>query len=185
MALDLVGNRYTRLLVLRATGTSHRTFREWECLCDCGTVCVKTTNALRTQNTKSCGCALSNPISPKKVKLIPIERLLYNMYCSEYRTNARKRGLEWSLSREQVQRLSKEDCHYCGSPPSRVFTTSKREGSMVVSGIDRVDNDVGYTESNCVAACAPCNRSKMALTADQFRDWMSRTSSHMNLQYNG
>lgn len=58
-----VGDRYGRLVVVEPRGSNARGLRLWACRCDCGTVRVVPGNALRTGNTKSCGCARSASIS--------------------------------------------------------------------------------------------------------------------------
>jgi len=53
--LDLVGNRFERLVVTEFVGTKGGK-RRWKCLCDCGNERILPTDALRNGNTKSCGC---------------------------------------------------------------------------------------------------------------------------------
>lgn len=53
--LDLTEQRYGRLVVL-ARAANRRSVAHWLCQCDCGTVKVVRSNALRSGNTKSCGC---------------------------------------------------------------------------------------------------------------------------------
>lgn len=183
MALDLAGHRYGQLAVLRYNGTSHRTYKEWVCMCDCGNECVVTGNALRQGNVKSCGCLKGTKLC-KRGTLAPGEAA-WNLYVLQYKSNARKRGLEWSLSDDELRILSQMDCHYCGEKPSRVVQTPNKRGSVTVNGVDRLDNELGYSVDNCVAACAPCNRSKMDLSVSEFQDWMMRASERMSLQYNG
>lgn len=62
---------------------------------------------------------------------------------------AKRRGLEWSLSFEDYEIISKQLCFYCGGLLGKFG-----------SGLDRVDNNEGYTFNNVVACCAFCNRLK-------------------------
>lgn len=52
-----LGARYGRLVVERYAGTNRHSHALFECRCDCGTTTIVPANALRTGNTKSCGCA--------------------------------------------------------------------------------------------------------------------------------
>ena len=53
---DLAGQRFGRLLVVRATDQRNNNKVVWECKCDCGnTVYIKST-LLKNGTTKSCGC---------------------------------------------------------------------------------------------------------------------------------
>lgn len=54
--LNLKGERFTRLVCLRATEKRAGGAVVWECLCDCGKIVEATTWRLRSGNTKSCGC---------------------------------------------------------------------------------------------------------------------------------
>lgn len=54
--MDITGNRYGRLVANRQSGVSKRGLLLWECSCDCGTLTVVAGAALRSGNTKSCGC---------------------------------------------------------------------------------------------------------------------------------
>lgn len=58
-AVDLTGQRFGKLTVVRCAGTQPppQSKRLWECACDCGKVIIATTDRLRAGNTASCGCA--------------------------------------------------------------------------------------------------------------------------------
>lgn len=62
-----------------------------------------------------------------------------------YKKKAHERALDFDLTEEQFEKLVTDVCYYCGG-------TSK--------GIDRVYNDIGYIEDNCVACCKYCNHMK-------------------------
>jgi len=54
--LDVSGDRFGRLLVLRFVDVTDTNKALFLCTCDCGKQLELTGNALRTENTKSCGC---------------------------------------------------------------------------------------------------------------------------------
>lgn len=55
-AVNIAGYVYGRLTVLRAEGATSSHNLLWCCSCSCGNEIVVRSNALRTGNTKSCGC---------------------------------------------------------------------------------------------------------------------------------
>jgi hypothetical protein len=55
-AASLLGHRYSRLTVLKDCGSTDNGKKLWLCACECGSTCVAPTGALRSGNTKSCGC---------------------------------------------------------------------------------------------------------------------------------
>lgn len=54
--IDLTGMKFSRLTVLKQSPRKDSR-PVWECKCECGSKVLVSTSALRTGNTKSCGCA--------------------------------------------------------------------------------------------------------------------------------
>jgi len=54
--IDITGQRYGRLTVLRRNGSSPSKKALWECVCDCGNVVTVFSTNLRKGTTQSCGC---------------------------------------------------------------------------------------------------------------------------------
>ena len=79
------------------------------------------------------------------------------------RSGARKRGIEWGLSNEQVadllERAEGTPCPACGQ---WMATRTKHAPSL-----DRLLNHRGYTPDNVAVVCAPCNRTKSTYTGEQ------------------
>lgn len=66
--LDLTGQRFGRLVVIRDSGERTNSKRIiWECKCDCGEISFVNLGALRSGNTKSCGC-LRKEVNSKMMK---------------------------------------------------------------------------------------------------------------------
>lgn len=78
---------------------------------------------------------------------------------TNYVGSARRRGLEFALTREHFEHLIACDCEYCGASPAPL------------NGIDRVDNSFGYVEGNVATACRQCNVAKQTMSVDQFVAW--------------
>ena len=54
--INLTGQRFGRLLVLRDLSKRKSRSIVYVCLCDCGTLKEATSKDLRSEHTKSCGC---------------------------------------------------------------------------------------------------------------------------------
>jgi|SRR5579863_4494551 len=93
------------------------------------------------------------------------KRLLYRLF-SKYRREAKERGFEFSLSKEFFYRTVLLNCFYCGRPPSQEIRDVL--GCILRGGIDRVDNNIGYIENNCVPCCKWCNYEKGTSTLESF-----------------
>lgn len=75
---------------------------------------------------------------------------------SAYRARAEKKGLLFELSPEQFRDFRCKPCKYCGDD------RAERRG------IDRRDNQQGYTIDNVVACCGECNCMKTRLSDTEF-----------------
>lgn len=54
--IDLTGQPFGRLVVIREYGRSKNGAVLWLCKCECGNECVVSSDNLRKQHTRSCGC---------------------------------------------------------------------------------------------------------------------------------
>lgn len=69
LLLDLTGQRFGKLEVIRPTNDRLAGSVIWECKCDCGNTCLVSTVNLRSGRTKSCGCAMGrSPVDLAGVK---------------------------------------------------------------------------------------------------------------------
>jgi hypothetical protein len=88
-----------------------------------------------------------------------------------YRNHAKAKGIPFELSDDDFKTFYFRDCHYCGGKIERV-------------GIDRVDNEIGYTKDNTVPCCELCNRMKSVMDVDVFLKQCEKVSRHTNLNNN-
>lgn len=164
---SLVGKVYNKLTVVKEVPRDEKSRRrKWLCKCECGKEFTTFTRYLQRGSRGDCGCGDFERMSKAMSK--PIGVSLVNSLISTYKSNARKRGHEYTLNKETFEKLIFTDCFYCGDKPSRVYTKTKLVGSIVVNGIDRLDNSIGYTEDNSVACCTECNYMKKELSLEKF-----------------
>ena len=170
--LDIkIGDVYTRFTVIEEPfskrNASGKCERFVKCWCSCGTIKVVSLNSLRMKNTKSCGCLNIERSSRKR--LSDSDRVK-NSLIQEYNNSASQRGLVYDLSETFLFSSIKMDCHYCGKPPSKPHRKCE---TFLYNGLDRVDNSVGYVESNVVPCCFICNRMKGALATKDFLEHLN------------
>ena len=159
----------------------------YKCKCKCNRVAHVNVFNLMSGSSKGCGC-----VRHKKIGIVRS----YTNIRANYLSSANKRGIKFDLTVSDLESLIKQKCHYCGSLPLSPFNPYlKANGSpnrayatindkkyvdsltIYVNGIDRYDNNIGYTLQNCVPCCWICNRAKLNLSAKVFNEWIERIKS--------
>lgn len=142
--INLVGNRYGRLLVIDKAD-SLKGHTRWLCKCDCGKECIVHGVSLKTGNTKSCGCYKAENA-----------RSLY----STVRQNDKHLYAVWNGIKQR-----------CNNPNHKSYKNYGGRGIKMDAGwennyedfykwainagyqrgmeIDRIDNNGNYCEANC------------------------------------
>ncbi len=96
----------------------------------------------------------------------------------DYKKSAVKRGYEYNVSLETFKTLTKSPCIYCGKPPSKVDST-KCSDKFIYTGIDRMNNDLGYEDDNCVPCCTMCNYGKHNRSHDEYQAHLEQVALHV------
>lgn len=96
-------------------------------------------------------------------------RIIFN----EYRQNAKRRGISFDLSFNEFRFIASMHCQYCGS----------RELVSRSMGVDRVNNQEGYSLLNCVPCCSICNRAKKDLPNWIFERWIRSLAIHYRARF--
>jgi hypothetical protein len=72
-----------------------------------------------------------------------------------YKANAKKRGMVWEITLEEMRGFLSSPCVYCGDQST---------------GVDRIDNTLGYIKGNMAACCQICNHMKHTMGREDFID---------------
>lgn len=174
----VIGKRFGMLFVVEArlkkTKTGHNV-SYLLCQCDCGkTSEVALGNLLHGGLARTCGCTRKRPLK------LTAQRSVLNRRLQSYERGARERGLEWALSREKFDELSLSRCFYCGAKGTVRFPVRRATNdteAVEVNGIDRLDNQIGYTAGNCVSCCKFCNQAKSNRSLADFYEWAGRVTT--------
>ncbi len=89
---------------------------------------------------------------------LPKNRFIRARYDAKRRASGAK---EWSITLEEYLEITKNKCTYCN------ISIANSSGS----GLDRVNNDLGYISGNVVACCVNCNRKRGAglMSSEEFK----------------
>jgi len=170
---NIKNQKFGRLVALCDAGYKNRE-RLWKCLCECGRFTTVMASQLKAGRVKSCGCLRSEQASKRAKRDIAGANKLsvgeanLTHVIRGYKNGAKKRDLEFSLTRKQFKRLTQQKCFYCGAKPHNMCYHKQSNGEFIYNGIDRIDNTKGYIIDNCVTCCYICNQWKRAYTQQEF-----------------
>lgn len=189
--LDLTGQRFGRLVATADAGRGKYGV-QWSCICDCGTTRVVPTTALRSGNTKSCGC-LASDMTAARNRAARNDSMPYRAHPTEH--------VIWRTMIARCHNPRSKDYRNYGGRGIRVcpewrqsFATFFADMGERPAGmqIDRRDNDGPYAPDNCrwatVAVNAQNRRTTCWLTLDgvtlHLRGWAQRTGlSHQVIRH--
>lgn len=173
---NLKGNKYNKLYVIsyshKKIYISPNSFKKypryyWNCKCDCGNFVAVLSTRLKNNTTRSCGCLKG------KSKIRKHGEASFDNLYHLYKKRALERGLCFKLSKKHFRKLTQQKCHYSKTPPNHLYKLN-RISPYIGNGIDRKDNNVGYTVKNSVPCCLICNRAKSSLTYREFKNYIKR-----------
>lgn len=142
----------------------------WNCLCDCGNTCQRVqVQLLNPSPLTSCGCQRTTVQQQRKNYGFGS---VNGLMCG-HRIRAKKAGRAFTLTVEEFRELTSSNCYYCGVEPYQVITNGKC-APYVYNGLDRVDNNGGYTTGNVRTCCGICNMAKSDWSEQEFYAWMAR-----------
>jgi len=83
-----------------------------------------------------------------------------SVFYINYRHRAIRKHLEFSITNDDFNQLTSQDCYICGKISTRTHK----------NGVDRYDNELGYTLENCRSCCGECNYMKCEYSYDDMFD---------------
>lgn len=172
--IDISGQRFGRLVAVKVVRNKPVM---WECRCDCGNIHI--TSRANLYKAKSCGCShveQARKLGREKRKSAGYSAR--NKLMRKYESQARYRNLEFKLTTDQFNEITKKNCFYCNKVPSQIVNIKGCNGEYIYNGIDRLDNSKGYSVENCVPCCGTCNRAKQVMSVEEFYSWIDRVYHH-------
>ena len=137
-SINLTGEQFGKLIVVKPLPMKPR--RMWFCQCECGNTTTLHTGALRSGNTKSCGCA--SPFAKKhgfagtrlEKKYFDMKRRCYSPKSASFPYYG-GRGIEV--------------CEQWRCKPSAFYAWALVNGFEPGLELDRIDVDGNYSPGNC------------------------------------
>lgn len=144
--VDLTGQRFGRLIVVRRVGSDKSKHSRWLCKCDCGNEKIISSSGFR--NTKSCGCLAKEIIRNRMTK--------HNMYGSRI-------NRIWQRIKTRCNNSNVENYKYYGGRGIKIcdewldkengfinfYNWAMDNGYKEDLTIDRIDVNGDYEPNNC------------------------------------
>jgi len=164
--LDLSGKETSKFIVIKKLDSVSKSGGyEYICLCKkCNKELIR--NTVEIWGNRGCPC---------KTGKIYVDQ--YQRFYSSYQKNAIDRNFDFPISFEDFMVLIKQNCYYCGAEP-----TLRYRISIIVNGIDRLDNKIGYLKENIVTCCSPCNFMKRSYGHEEFINQAIKIANHQKGQ---
>ena len=178
-----IGEKFGRLTVLEEIKQSGLYWLKCQCLC--GKITFGPKSSITSGNKQSCGCLKGAIMSAVSLQYhsLPGDEAAFRRLYSHYRVQARNQGHVFELTPEEFRYITGLHCFYCGCAPAKSSKYRCRirgtRQDYVYNGIDRINSAGGYTAENVVPCCSTCNRAKMALSVQDFYDWIRRVSAYL------
>lgn len=115
---------------------------------------------------RSCDKCLEDGRNKDRGRVLHSERFAYK---------AASRNKECNLTTKEIMITSFSPCHYCGNQ----FVGSE------LNGIDRINNQIGYTKENITPCCRTCNVIKYTNSDDVFLKMVQHIATYHDLVDNG
>lgn len=137
--IDLTGAVFGRLTVKRYLGK-----RKWECVCECGVIKAVSADNLKSKQIMSCGCLFKELLSARNTKHGRAKTSTYK---------------SWAQAKERCTNQNNPNYNRYGGRGIQMcerwlnsfenFLADMGEKPTKKHSLDRIDNDKGYSPSNC------------------------------------
>lgn len=179
----VIGQKLGHLTIMGIADRSDTNRKMWECLCDCGNTSITYDYNLKSGLSRSCGC------QQKTHRALPGDEASFRERYRQYRGGAKNRDILFELSPAQFRQISQQPCFYCGAKPQPYYAYSVRvfihPEPFICNGVDRKNNDIGYTIENSIPCCFRCNQMKSTLSLDAFLESIKEIFLHQFGTKNG
>ena len=181
--VDLTGQRFGRLTVIRRSGTGKNRQSQWFCKCDCGADVFALSHNLISGNTKSCGCLRVDMAKEQHTKHgfkhHPLYEVWKNMLSRCY--NTMNPSFRYYGGRGVFV------CDEWKGDPSCFIGWSVSHGWKPGLQLDRINNSKGYSPGNCHFVTPRDNinnrRCTRYIEGEPASVWFEKQNHHPSVNY--
>jgi hypothetical protein len=183
--VNLLGQRFGLLIVIKEEPPTPRGHSSWLCQCDCGNQVVRTSTSMKRSQFSSCGCwhreGIDNPLF-RGVGEISGSWFWNIIYRSASGRKSRK-GIEkkleidtefiWNLFIEQNRK-----CVLSGIELTFPKSNKKEDLKKSTASLDRIDSSKGYTKDNVQWVHKDINKMKNIFSQEYFIEFCKKVANN-------
>jgi hypothetical protein len=155
-------------------------------LCECGNKKDYRLSDIKKGVRTNCGCENIGQVDYankngewKGGNFLPYREANFKYIFDKYIQRADKANIQFELSIDVFKNLVQKNCFYCNAEPKKRMAGKRNfNGYFLSNGLDRIDNDKGYTENNVVPCCSNCNFMRHSMSQQDFLSWVARVYNH-------
>lgn len=146
--IDLTGKKFNRLLVIKYL-KSHKWQSFWLCKCDCGNYNEVSSNALCSNNTKSCGCLKMESLLKRSTKHSMSKDRFYKIYNNIVARCKYKNKKDYKWYGGKGIKCGWETFEDFKKDMYKNYLKHIKKYGEKETTIDRINNDKDYYKENC------------------------------------
>lgn len=147
--IDLIGQRFNRLVVIEEVGRNKQGFVMWHCKCDCGNEVDVSGSKLRNGNTKSCGCLTHDILVKRNTKHNMVGTRFYEIYaCILKRCNNKNSKTYYYYGARGIKCLWSSFEEFRDDMYESYLDHVKESGEKQTT-LDCIDSNGNYSKENC------------------------------------
>ena len=170
MSIYIPGAQFGKLTILSHEIKDGKRF--YLCSCQCGNLISKRSHSIKTNISGCRKCSVTDwNKAGIKSTIKPHGRAAFNKLYLSYKRGAKKKNRPFELTKDEFKAKTSCNCHYCGALPNtsgKRISSGLNQSDYLYNGIDRKDNEIGYTVDNTIPCCKTCNFMKGSLTYSDF-----------------
>lgn len=175
MLNDITGKEICGLTVLERVARAGVTNAVYRCRCKCGKELTTSGSLLLRRKSVGCRSCFSKGSGANGWSgcgQFP------GKFFTRIQNNARKRNIEYSLTKEYICDLYKQQNGKCSLSGVELRVCSSLSKGVFTASLDRIDSSRGYVKGNVQFVHARINVMKMELPQDEFIEWAKLVAKH-------
>jgi len=183
--LEIQGQRFGKLVVLRFHSLSRNGQARWQCRCDCGTEKDILSTHLVGNKIKSCGCSRPRGKDHKQwTGYGEISGQFWNSVQRGADGTKGRRKIEITITIEDAWRLFLDQNRKCALT-GLILKLGSRYTEPGTASLDRIDSGIGYVPGNVQWIHKDVNRMKNSFDQSYFIDMCRLVSGSCEIDYSG